>query len=82
METEHAPQEGDFVQMDRPGSIPPDIMADIQAVADAAAAGKPLDPEVTRRVRERSAKVQAELRRQYGVREIAVELIRQGRDEG
>jgi hypothetical protein len=56
-------------------------MADIQAVADAAATGKTLDPEVARRVRERSEKVQAELLRQHGVREIAVELIRQGRDE-
>jgi hypothetical protein len=56
-------------------------MADIQAVADAAATDKPLDPEVARRVRERSAKVQAELLKQYGVREAAVELIRQGRDE-
>jgi hypothetical protein len=62
-------------------TIPADIMADVQAVADAAAAGKPLDPEVNRRVRERSEKVQAELLRQYGVREIAVELIRQARGE-
>jgi hypothetical protein len=61
--------------------IPADVLADMQAVADAAAAGRPPDPEVARRVRERSARIQDELRRRYGVREIAVELVRQGRDE-
>ena len=61
--------------------IPPEVMADVQAVADAVAAGRPVDPEVARRVQERSQRVQDELLRQYGVREIAVDLIRQGRDE-
>ena len=61
--------------------ISPDVMADLQAVAEAAAAGRPVDPEVARRVRERSQKVQDELLRKYGVREIAVDLIRQGREE-
>jgi hypothetical protein len=61
--------------------IPADILADMQAVAEAAAAGRPVDPEVARRVRERSSRVQEELLRRYGVREIAVDLIRQGRDE-
>ena len=61
--------------------IPPDVMADLQAVADAADAGRPADPEVARRVQERSQKVQDELLRKYGVREIAVDLIRQGREE-
>jgi hypothetical protein len=58
-----------------------EIMADIQAVANAAAAGIPVDPEVARRVRERSKRVQEELLRRHGVREIAVDLIRQGREE-
>jgi hypothetical protein len=60
---------------------PADVLADLQAVADAAASGRPVDPEVARRVRERSQTVQDELLRRYGVREIAVDLIRQGRDE-
>jgi hypothetical protein len=64
-----------------PTPVPPEVMADLQAVADAVAAGRPVDPEVARRVRERSEKVQEELLRQYGVREIAVDLIRQGREE-
>ena len=61
--------------------IPPDVMADIQAVADAVASRTPVDPEIARRVAERSRKVQEELIRTHGVREIAVDLIRQGRDE-
>ncbi len=62
-------------------TTPPDVLADMQAVADAVAAGQPVDPEVARRVRERSLQVQEDLLRQHGVREIAVELIRQGREE-
>jgi hypothetical protein len=61
--------------------ISSDVQADIQAVADAVLTRKPLDPAVARRVRERSEKVQQELLRQHGVREIAVDLIRQGREE-
>lgn len=60
---------------------PPDVLNDMQAVADAAAASRPVDPEVAKRVRERSEKVQDQLQRRYGVREIAVDLIRQGREE-
>ena len=60
---------------------PPDVLCDMQAVADAVAAGRPVPPEVARRVRERSEKAQEQLLRQYGVREIAVDLIRQGREE-
>jgi hypothetical protein len=54
----------------------------MQAGADAAAAGRPVPPEAARRVRERSERVQQELLQRYGVREIAVDLIRQGRDAG
>jgi hypothetical protein len=65
----------------RESPIPADVMADMQAVADAVAAGRPIDPEVARRVQERSKKVQEELLQRYGAREIAVDLIRQTRDE-
>lgn len=61
--------------------FPSDVRADLQAVIDHMTSGKPLDPEVVRRVRERSRAVQEELVRQFGVRAIAVDLIRQGRDE-
>jgi hypothetical protein len=61
--------------------IPADVMADAQAVADAIAAGRPVGADVARRVRERSEQAQQVLLQQYGVREIAVDLIRQGREE-
>jgi hypothetical protein len=61
--------------------LPAEVLADIQAVADAAAAGRPVDADVARRVRERSAQVQEDLLGRYGVRELAVDLVRQGRDE-
>ncbi|HKI36226.1 MAG TPA: hypothetical protein VKA46_30495 [Gemmataceae bacterium] len=62
-------------------ATPPDVLDDMKAVADAIAASRPVPPEVAKRVRERSEKVQEQLLRQYGVREIAVDLIRQGREE-
>ncbi len=62
-------------------TIPTDVMNDAQAVADAVAAGKPVDPEVARRILERSRLAQAELLKKFGVREIAVDLIREIREE-
>jgi hypothetical protein len=62
-------------------TTPIDLMDDIQAVADAVAAGKPVPPEIAERVRERSRRAQAELLKKYGVREIAVNLMRQTREE-
>jgi hypothetical protein len=62
--------------------IPSDILADLQAVADSLAAGRLVDPEIAQRVRARSEKAQQELVRQYGVRELAVDLIRAIRDGG
>jgi hypothetical protein len=62
-------------------SIPAEVLADMQAVADALAAGKPVDAEVEQRIRERSEEAQKDLSRRYGVREIAVDLIREIRDE-
>jgi len=60
--------------------IPAAVLADAEAVA-AAAAGRPVDPEVAKRVRERSEKIQQQLLARFGVRDIAVDLIRQGREE-
>jgi hypothetical protein len=57
-------------------------LADSQAVLDHVLHKKPLDPEVYRRVHERSAKITEELRRKHGTMDIAVDLIRQARDEG
>jgi hypothetical protein len=72
---------GMIIQSKSAVGIASDVLDDMHAVAEAAAAGRALDPELAKRVRERSEKVQDELRRRYGVREIAVDLIRQGREE-
>jgi hypothetical protein len=56
-------------------------ISDKDAVLEHIITGKPLDPEVHRRVRERGAKISEELRRAYGEMDIAVELIREVRDE-
>jgi predicted thioredoxin/glutaredoxin len=39
------------------------------------------DPEAWRRVRERADRFCEEMRKKYGVREIAVDLVREARDE-
>lgn len=61
--------------------IPPDVMADVQAVADAVAAGGAVDPEVARRVRERAEKARQEILALHGVQDIGVSLIRELRGE-
>ena len=43
--------------------------------------GKPLDPDVYRRIQERGDKITEEIREKFGTIEIAVDLIRGGRDE-
>lgn len=58
-----------------------EISADEQAVLDYAFLGKPLDPEIQRRVRERAERITEELRRKHGRMDIVVPLVRQTRDE-
>jgi hypothetical protein len=57
-----------------------EVMADCEAVVDHVVSGKPLDPEVVRRVRERAAKVTEEIRRSHGVLDVGVAAIRELRD--
>lgn len=61
--------------------IPPELEADTRAVIEKLTTGKPLDPETYRRIRERAERVTEELRRKFGVTNIAVDLIRETRDE-
>ena len=58
-------------------SVPPDVMADLQAVTDALTSAKPVDPEVARRVRERAEKARRELLATRGVQDIGVQIIRE-----
>jgi hypothetical protein len=64
-----------------PIAYPSDVRADLEAVIEHLATGEPLDIDVVRRVQERSRRTQEELVKKYGIREIAVELIRETRDE-
>ena len=57
--------------------------ADIEEVCRLVAEGKArvTDPELRRRIRERSEAVQREMLEKFGVVEWAVDLIREARDE-
>lgn len=60
--------------------IPPELRPDTQAVIDHLASGKLLEPEVSRRVRERAERIREEIRRKHGVLDIGVPAIRELRD--
>ncbi len=63
-------------------AIPPEVLADLKEILrQVASFGRVTDQELIRRVQERSRKAQEEDLRQYGVRDIAVDLIRESRDE-
>ncbi len=64
-----------------PPNIPAETLADLEAVAAAVAAGRKPDPELARRVRERARQSTEAVRRRCGELDIAVDLIRQARDE-
>lgn len=57
------------------------IQADEAAVTEYLLTGKPLDPEIYRRVRVRAEQITAELRQRCGDMNLAVDLIRDIRDE-
>lgn len=61
--------------------LPPDVQADLDAIAAAITAGRKPDPEVAKRVRERADQAREDLFRKHGVMNIAVDLIREIRDE-
>jgi hypothetical protein len=63
-----------------PDAVPPDILADLDMVCRQAAAGGVRDPELLRRVHERSAKAREEVLRKFGVQDIGVGIIREIRD--
>jgi hypothetical protein len=59
----------------------PPTSEEAQAVIAHAMTGKPLHPEIARRVRERSEPATEALRQRYGTLDIAVNLIREVRDQ-
>jgi len=54
---------------------------DTQAVIEHALTGKPLDPEIARRIRAEGEKVRQDIFRKHGVVDIAVPAIRELRGE-
>lgn len=65
----------------KPTACPPDVRADPDAVLKHLAAGSPVEAELARRVRQRSERMTEELRERYGEMNLAVDLIREIRDE-
>jgi hypothetical protein len=62
-------------------TIPRDVLADAQLVAECVAAGRPVPPEVALRVRAEGQKITERLRQEYGELDIGVPAIRELRDE-
>jgi hypothetical protein len=57
------------------------VRADLRAVLDSLIHKTTLDPEIARRVRERSERITQEVFERHGLLNVAVDLIREGRDE-
>lgn len=68
------------IEKNEPGAIPPDILADMREVMRQAAVGGVKDPELLRRIAERSEKVRQEILRKHGVLDVAVDLVRETRE--
>lgn len=62
-------------------STPADVMADVQTVAEHAATGKPLDPEVAQRVRARAAQARQQILADHGIQDVGVQIIREIRGD-
>jgi hypothetical protein len=60
--------------------LPTREAADARAVLAHVFKGKPVDPQVSKRVRARAERVREELRKK-GVTDFAVDLLRESRDE-
>ena len=61
--------------------IPPEIMADAEAVAGYVASRTPIPADLAERVHSRAMKVREELLEKYGIQDIGVPAIRELRDE-
>lgn len=62
-------------------SIDPLEATDNQAVLEHLLSKKPIPPDVRARIRGRAAKITERIKQQHGVLNIAVELIRDARDQ-
>jgi len=58
----------------------PEILADSEAVVAAIQSGKPLDPEIARRIHDRAERIREDVFQQHGLVDIGVPAIREFRD--
>ncbi len=56
-------------------------ISDNNVLLERLATGRPLDAETYRRIRERQEAITAELRKNHGKMNIAIDLVREVRDE-
>jgi len=61
-------------------AIPPELWADTEAVLDRLISGKPLPPEVARRIRQRGESIREDVFRKHGLLDIGCPAIRELRD--
>src|SRR5262249_30803745 len=77
--------EGGLSTMAAPETLsfdPADVQADLpEVIRQTAAFGRVRDPELLRRITERAAKVRQEILEKHGALNIAVDLIREGREK-
>src|SRR5689334_8134907 len=59
--------------------VAPDVLADLEAVATAVAAGRPVDPDVARRVRQRADAARARGDARSAGTDVGVQLVREAR---
>jgi hypothetical protein len=57
------------------------IALDYQAVFEAAAQGRQVDPEIGERVRRATERITQEIYQKHGLLDVAVEAVREGREE-
>jgi len=62
-------------------TIPSDVMADAQLVAECVASGKPIPADVARRVHEHAEQIRQETLAKHGLLDIGVPAIREFRGE-
>jgi hypothetical protein len=66
--------------IERESAITPELMAELRERAERAARGL-IDPETRRIARERMDRMREDFRRRHGEVNLAVELIREARDD-
>lgn len=61
--------------------VSPDMKDDLDVIARCAARAKPVPPDVAERIRQRGERITEEIRRKFGLVDVAVPAIRELRGE-